>query len=236
MLLGFESGDTRLVEPISVQAVGRASLETYLTFHYIFIDPDSDGESYFRYYAWLLETLIRRQEKYDITKFEHLAEVSEKGRKEIEHARSIVDALSRQQTEVRDAMKDTDYYKSVIASGNKQDIQQCNQRIEHGWFPKRFDKLIRRAGLNFLDDREAYGWLSAAAHPSFSVMEACRKATTYEEQRDYSQFSKSISMIALARMCLEYRIVFPNCKGVFDSCKFEAALAKEICKHQSVDD
>jgi hypothetical protein len=46
----------------SINVLGRAALETFLVFHYVFVDPSSDQERDLRYLSWLLAGLLERQE------------------------------------------------------------------------------------------------------------------------------------------------------------------------------
>lgn len=236
LLEGLPAGKEKLIEGISVHAVGRAALETYLVFHHIYIASESDAEQEFKYFAWILDTLLRRQEKYDITKHEHIAEKSEEGREAIEHAREVINALSRQQKEVRDLMQDNAYYKSALASGDKNFVDQCNAYINRGWFPRKFETLIRKAEMTYFVETHAYEWMSSGAHPSFSVLEACRKAQTYEDQLKFTHIAKSTALMLLGRLCVEYPLIYPQCQKVLDDHKLETALAQEICRRMKEND
>lgn len=44
----------RFFDPGSINVLGRAALEAFLVFHYVFIEPRSDDEKDFRYYLWLI--------------------------------------------------------------------------------------------------------------------------------------------------------------------------------------
>jgi hypothetical protein len=45
----------------SINVIGRAILESFLVFHYIFIDSKNDEEQTFRYLCWLYHDLVERQ-------------------------------------------------------------------------------------------------------------------------------------------------------------------------------
>lgn len=228
-------GERKLIESISINAIARSALETYLVFNHIFIASESNAEQEFKYYAWILDTLIRREEKYDISNFEHIAEYSEEGRKEIEHAREVINALPNQQKELRELMSSNEYYKSVKASGNQDLIQQCDAYIRRGWFPRKFEKLMRKAGMMYFIKTHAYEWMAAHAHPSFSVLEGCRKAQSYEEQLGYNHMTKSTALLLIGRLCIEYPIIYPQCRIVLEAHPKETALANEIHRRMSSD-
>lgn len=45
----------------SINVLGRAALETFLVFHYVFTAPTSENEKDFRYVSWTLAGLLERQ-------------------------------------------------------------------------------------------------------------------------------------------------------------------------------
>lgn len=230
LLDGLQAGESKLIESISVSAIARSMLETYLVFNHIFIASESDAEQEFKYYAWILDTLIRREEKYDIKNFEHIAEFSGEGRKEIEHAREVINALARQQKEVRDLMSNNDFFKAVQAIGDRNRTEQCNAYIRRGWFPRNFETLMRKADMQYFLKTHAYEWMSAHAHPSFSVLESCRKAVTYEAQFKYNHLAKSTALMLLGHLCIEYPKIYPQCQKLLNDHPLEAALANEIVR------
>lgn len=48
-------------DPGSVNVLCRAALETFLTFHYVFVVPQSDDDRNCRYMAWILGGYLERQ-------------------------------------------------------------------------------------------------------------------------------------------------------------------------------
>lgn len=51
----------QFIHVASLEVLARAVLETYLLFHYIFVDPETDDEFEFRYCAWLLSGGAKRE-------------------------------------------------------------------------------------------------------------------------------------------------------------------------------
>lgn len=72
----------------SIEVLARACVETYLAFHYLYIEPDTDDELEFRYNAWMLAGFAKR-ESFPVTtdkarkQFAIDARVNEKHRKRI---------------------------------------------------------------------------------------------------------------------------------------------------------
>jgi len=226
---GFDAATGRFAEVASVQTTSRLALETYLVFHHIFIDSKSEAEQDFKYFAWILDTLKRRAEKYHIENFEHLTNDPE-GAKTMEHVKKAINANPMQQQEVIDLLKKNDFYLKLQNSNDQDRKMRYKKRLEHGWFPDDWTPLMRAAGMQYFIDNHIYEWLSSAAHPSFYIIECCTHARTYEEQRELCRFSKSLVMTLMAKLCLEYPIVFPQSQSVLDSNETKKRIAEEICR------
>ncbi len=54
-------GGISFFDPGSINVLGRAALESFLVFHYVFVEPRSDDEKDFRYYLWLYASYIDKQ-------------------------------------------------------------------------------------------------------------------------------------------------------------------------------
>ena len=68
----------------SINVLGRAALESFLVFHYLFVEPRSDDEKDFRYYLWLHASHIDKQ-KFPTR--------SEEGKKQLNDEKKIIEAL-----------------------------------------------------------------------------------------------------------------------------------------------
>jgi len=66
----FPSMEIGFFDPASIHVLTRAALETFLTFHYLFIAPENSEGQDFRYWAWQLGGLCERQ-KYSVSKPEY---------------------------------------------------------------------------------------------------------------------------------------------------------------------
>ena len=70
-------------DPGSINVLGRAALEAFLVFHYVFVEPRSDDEKDFRYYSWLRASYIDRQK---------FPSRPEEGKKQLTDDKKIIDA------------------------------------------------------------------------------------------------------------------------------------------------
>ena len=57
----FPGGALQFVDPGSVSVLARATLEAFLAFHYVFAEPTTDEERRYRYCAWKIAGLMKRQ-------------------------------------------------------------------------------------------------------------------------------------------------------------------------------
>jgi hypothetical protein len=60
-------GEIELLDWPSIEVLARACTETYLAFHYLYIDAKSDDEFQFRYCAWMLAGFTKRESFPTIT-------------------------------------------------------------------------------------------------------------------------------------------------------------------------
>src|SRR6185369_10229950 len=48
-------------DPGSINVIGRAMLESFLVFYYLFVDPQNIEEETFRYHCWIYKDLLEKQ-------------------------------------------------------------------------------------------------------------------------------------------------------------------------------
>jgi len=176
----------------SISVIARAAFETFLTFHHVFVSPQSDQDREFRYWAWLLSGLCERQ------KFPAAHEKHQKQR-----------ADERKQIE--------EHYKNLDTNPVFQSLSKRQKdKIKKGrwWQLKGWKKLATEAGLNQLHASVGYGYLCGWAHSdSLSVLQV-HAAKSKEQQAWLSRMAVKYSMVATANMVFLYCDIFPNGKNV----------------------
>jgi len=147
----FPSEPLDFVDAASISVIARAAFETFLTFHHVFVSPQTDQDREFRYWAWLLSGLCERQ-KFPATLEKHQKQRADEKKQIQEHhknldANSIFQSLSKKQ---KDNIKKGRWW-----------------QVYGGW-----KRIATDAGLNELHASAVYGYLCGWAHSdSLSVLQ-----------------------------------------------------------------
>lgn len=88
---GKEINGKRYVDIPSGRTVFRSMFETFLMYHYIYVNPENENIKELRYYSWIYTGLLHRQEFPSKTNFAQTQKL--KDQKEMERLKEIINAL-----------------------------------------------------------------------------------------------------------------------------------------------
>jgi len=172
----------------SITLIARAALESYLTFYYIFLDPDSDDEFEFRYNGWMLAGLAVR-ERYPFRFAEHQA---------------VVAAEKPVYESHRKAIKGTSRYRGLKPAAQRRVLKGKRWRF-HGWV-----EIARKAGFGPVYSQALYEYLSDYAHSGGLATLQVSQAQSRQEQLAYVDSSLRMIMLVLCRMIDSWTERFPK--------------------------
>jgi hypothetical protein len=208
----YLSRSTRLPEigadffdPASINVLGRAALEAFLVFHYVFVNPKSDYEKDFRYSSWVLADLLVRQ-SYPVQ--------SPQGKRILESERTRIE-------ELRTRLKNNVCFANLTPGQQKGLLSRGIWRLQ-GW-----TDIALAAGLNETQAKAFYRHLSSYAHAgSLSVLQL-RQAGTANDQRSLYFATIGLVMITMAYMVKAYCAVFPRSQAALQKDQSGALLVDQ---------
>lgn len=175
--------------------------------------------------AWILDTLIRRQKYYNPDLYRHLQE-DEEFAEGIPDVDTILGNDQREIEKIRKLLEQNTFYVQLQSSGDVDRRKEYRKRVINGWFPEQFNKLMENANLRFFEGRYVHRWLSFSAHTYYLIVRQSIYAKTYDQQMQLCRFCKSLAVMILGRLCIEYAKVFPQSQNVLDAELEGAALAQ----------
>lgn len=190
----------------SINVLGRAALETFLVFHYVFIEHRSDDEKDFRYYLWLHASYLDRQ---------NFPSISEEGKKQHTDEKKIIDAL-----------KEKINNNSVFKQLDKEKKEKLLKKMEKGkdawrlqwqkgqWAPKSWTNIGVSAGLSEILAKHFYSYLCIYAHSGCQSVQQVGNAETAETQKGLCVATMKLIMIAMANMIKAYCQMFEKSRDV----------------------
>lgn len=183
----FPSVPISFFDPASIHVLTRAILETFLTFHYIFIAPTTSQMRDFRYWSWQLGGFCERQ-KFLVH--------SPKGKKKLQEEEQNIE-------ELEDKLKSNQIFQSLK--------EKRQSRILAGkWKQQIWREIALDAGFNELHASSIYSYLCGYAHSgSLSILQI-RQAKTKKIQRSLLAGSMNVIIIAVANMIFSYCRIFPK--------------------------
>jgi hypothetical protein len=182
-------------DPASMAILARATIESFLVFHYVFAEPQSSQERELRYLAWVLADLMERQ-GLPAT----LPESQAKQRQEQREIESIKDK-TRRNLEFQKLSKK----------------QQKNLIDNKQWRRKSWTEIARSAGLSQLHAEHAYRYLCSYAHSgSLSVLQV-RQAKSREDQVFLAERALRLINVSLAFMISAYSSMFNRAEAALSA-------------------
>jgi len=189
----------------SINVLGRSAIETFLVFHYVFVEPTTEAEKDFRYWSWVLGGLMDRQ-KYP-TKFQHTKE------KKIREKTIIAD--------IKQKLRDNSVFKTLSDEVKKGIIKEGKWRL------KSWSKIALSAGLSKIHAKHFYNYLCGYAHSgSLSILQI-RQAYSLDIQKKLAETTCKVILIAIAFMIKSYGFIFPQSN---DALKMNSELSEVIQK------
>lgn len=190
-------------DPGSVNVVCRAALETFLVFHYVFVEPTSDDDRDCRYRTWILAGYLERQE---------FPVWSTEGRAALEREARLIGPL-------------TDRLKANVVFGGLPAGHQ-KKLLEGKWRLRSWTDIGRSAGLHDVYAKAFYSYLCGHAHAGNPSVLQMRQADTAESQRSLCEISMTLVLITMANMVKSYCPVFPKAMARLSQEPDRAALVE----------
>jgi hypothetical protein len=181
------NGRTRVLDIASLNVLVRATLESSLVFHHLFVSPQDAVQAELRSLSWALADLLERQ---GFTA--SLPESQEIQRQEREQIEAISNRLE--------------------ANTHFQGLTQKQQRrvLEDGYWSPGWAPIAHDAGLSDLHATQVHRYLSSYAHSgSLSVLQL-RQAKNSEDRRRFLDSAFRLANIGLAVMIKGYCSFFPK--------------------------
>lgn len=189
----------------SINVLGRAALEAFLVFYYVFVAPRTNHEKDFRYFSWVLADLLMRQ---------GYPAQSPQGKKILEGERARIE-------ELRTHLRSNPCFKDLTPRQQKGLLSRGNWRLQN------WTDIALAAGLNDIQAKAFYRHLSSYAHAgSLSVLQL-RQAGTANDQRSLYASTIGLVMIAMANMVKAYCVVFPRSQAGLEQDKEGTLLVNQ---------
>lgn len=164
----------------------RATFETFLIFHHLFIQADSEDERELRYESWVLSGLSERQ-GFPIK--------SPQGIKQVESERLIINSLN-------------DKLKKNKAFINLKPKQQRAILEKGNWRMKSWTELAKDSGLDENHAGKFYKYLCGYAHSGSLSSQQLRESQTKVIQKQMAESGMTLIMISMAKMIESYCKLF----------------------------
>jgi len=174
----------------SINVLARATLESYLVFNYIFIEPQTEEEKRFRYSAWLLSDLMEKQ-KFPTR--------SPQGKK----------ILEDDDVTIKD-MKSTITKNSFFLRLTE---KQQKALLDRGaWRVKSWTEIGMSAGLSEIHAKSFYKHLCSYAHAGSLSVHQIRLSDTAPVQQKLYAATMTLVMITIAYFIRDYSKIFTRCQ------------------------
>lgn len=179
----------------SINVLGRAAIESFLVFQYVFVNNKDDEHEDFHYLSWVLGGLIERQ---------NLPVYSPQGKKVLENEHKLIISLEPRLTTNK-------YYLELT---NK---QKTNLLERGNWRLKSWGEIGLESGLSDSYAKAFYSYLCGYAHASNLSVLQLRQAKSSRAQKDLCAATIGYLLIALSKFIKSYILVFPKAKHIYDS-------------------
>lgn len=180
--------DATVLDIASMNVVARATIESFLTFHYVFASPQDSATRELRHLAWVLSDLLERQD---------FRATEPANRQQLADEREQIETLR------------------IRIGGNpvfqKMTPKQKRRLLEDGeWRWQSWSGIARDAGMSELHADQAYRYLCSFAHSgSLSVLQV-RQAKSAVDQKRLADGTLRLVNVAVAFMTKAYSSLFPK--------------------------
>lgn len=176
------------IDSASINVLGRAALETFLVFHYVFVAPRSEDERNFRYMSWSLAGFIERQ-TFPVQ--------SPKGKELLSKKRELIGPLQTK-------LKDNRYFKALTQKQQRNLLEKGQWKL-HSW-----KEIALSAGLSNGHAEAFYSYLCGYAHAGNLSVLQIRKAQSSESEKSLCDATIGVLMISTANMIRSYCKMLPK--------------------------
>jgi hypothetical protein len=193
----------KVLDAASHGVLARATIESLLTFRYVFVDPEGDPAKELRHLSWVLADLQDRQE-FEVTEPAH--------HEQLARERSHIENL---QTRIR-----------ANVAFQKLGLKQQRAVLERGqWRDESWTDIGLTAGLSRRHAEQAYRYLCSFAHSgSLSVLQV-RQAKSPSDQALLAEGALRLVNVAVAYMVTAYCAFFPRAAQALAT---ESVLSAEV--------
>ncbi len=182
------------IDSASINVLGRAALETFLVFHYLFVAPKAETERDFRYMSWRLAGLIERQ-TFPVQ--------SPKGKEMLGKESELMGPL-------REELKNNDHFRILSQS------QQKDLLLKGKWRQSHWKDIALSAGLSHTHAKAFYHYLCGYAHAGNLSVLQIRKADTPQTQKSLCAATVGVLKISTANMIQAFCKIFRKSQAVLD--------------------
>ncbi len=213
----------------SIDCVGRSIIETYLIYHWIFVASTWEEEQEFKYFAWILGSLLDRQKNYPMETYRNLQELDVK--EEVPDVPKALENDKREIEKIRKLLLANKFYVQEIGKlpTSDQRRQRYDAMTRDGWYPSGWQHLQK--GVPAFDRKNVHQVLSHAVHSGYTLIRQITHARTGEDQRLLANFAFSLTLMVMARLSYEYVDVFPHAAAAFDR-HLEGRILADVLRKQ----
>ena len=187
----FPSAPLKFLDPASIDVLARAALETFLTFHYVFVEPKTDEGKNYSYWVWKAAGLAERQT---------LPVSSEENRQKLVEEQKEISSL---------------YSKLRLNSTYQQLTERQKKRVLKGeWRLLSWRKIAENANLAEILSSDMYRHLSGYSHSSYLSVLQIKESLEKKEQSLLLPSSILTITIATANLIRGYCDLFPRAGAV----------------------
>lgn len=206
----FPSAPLKFIDPASITVLARAALESFLTFHYVFISPGTAKEKNCRYWAWRAAGLTTRQSF------------------PIQHIEEYKQQLSEEKKKV-DELYTKLNSNSVFLQLSK---DQKKKILKGEWRLKSWPDIAQSAGLakDLATNKCIYSYLSEYAHSGSLSAAQVKQASLNKEQLRLIQFKMNYIPIVIANFIRGYCQLFPRAKATLTADAEGRKMVKGLIK------
>lgn len=179
----------------SINVLGRAAIESFLVFQYVFVNNKDNEQEDFHFLSWVLGGIIERQ---------NLPVFSPQGKKILEDERKII-------SRIEPRIKANKYFLELT---NK---QKANLLTKGNWRLKSWSSIGLESGLSDSYAKVFYSYLCGYAHASNLSVLQLKEVKTAKTQKDLCSATIGYLLIALSKFIKSYTKVFPKAKPIYDS-------------------
>jgi hypothetical protein len=174
-------------DPASINVISRAALETFLVFHYIYLDPKRPSELAGRYGSWVLAGYLDRH---------HFPVTSPEGKR-------IHESDSLRIASLRTELRGSSFF--LALTKKQQRLIMKGQWRLPSWY-----SIARSAGLNEIHAKSFYSYVCGYAHSGNLSVSQIREAQTASLQKSLIPGSMGEIMVATANVVRGYCSLFPK--------------------------